>query len=98
MEIRNIVSYFFIAEKNIIEVLFRTIEDSDDVVRIDQIEYPTTIEYGFELIAEKFDFYDDKDLDDFEIEDVELDEDELITFLNEYYLINPNLLPKPQLY
>jgi hypothetical protein len=31
-------------------------------------------------------------------ETIELDEDELIVFLNEYYLINPSQLPKSEFY
>ena len=34
----------------------------------------------------------------FEEEIIELDEDELIVFLNEYYLINPSQLPKSEFY
>jgi hypothetical protein len=34
----------------------------------------------------------------FEEETIELDEDELIVFLNEYYLINPSQLPKSEFY
>ena len=32
MEIKEIVSYYFNGEKNLLEVSFRTIEDEDDVV------------------------------------------------------------------
>ena len=50
-------------------------------------------------MSESFDFFDDE----FEDEDVdnekfELDEDELISFLNEYYEVNPKSLPKPEYY
>jgi hypothetical protein len=31
-------------------------------------------------------------------EKIELDEDELISFLNEYYTINENSIPKAELY
>jgi len=34
----------------------------------------------------------------FEEEKVELDEDELIIFLNEYYTINPDTLPRAEFY
>ena len=51
------------------------------------------------MVSESFDFFDD-DFDDFnEDEDkVELDEGELIVFLNEYYTINPNSLPRADFY
>jgi hypothetical protein len=99
MEIKEIVSYYFNNETNLVEVSFRTIDDEEDVVRVDTIDYSVIESYGFDLITESFDFFDD-DLEDdsYEEEKVELDEDELITFLNEYYIVNPNLIPKPEFY
>ena len=101
MEIKEIVSYFLNSESNILEVSFRTIDDEDDVLRTDNIDYSVTEEYGFVLESENFGFYDDEfnEEDLFEEESkIELDEDELISFLNEYYEINPKSLPKPELY
>lgn len=85
-----------------IEVSFRTIDDEEDVLRNDTIDYSIVEEYGFDLVTESFDFFGDDD-DDFEPsiyeeEKIELDEDELIIFLNEYYLINPQQLPKNEFY
>jgi hypothetical protein len=81
-------------------VSFRTIEDDDEVMRTDSIDYSIVDDYGFDLITESFDFFDD-DFEDDEIlqnDKVELDEDELITFLNEYYTINPEALPRSEFY
>jgi len=94
MEIKEIVSYFMNSDSNIMEVSFRTIEDNDEVIRVDQIDYSIVEEYGFDLVTESLDFFDEDEDDSFVDEDkVELDEDELITFLNEYYTIHPNSLP-----
>jgi hypothetical protein len=102
MEIKEIVSYFLSTDSNILEVSFRTIDDEDDVLRTDNIDYSVTEEYGFVLEADTFGFYDsefDEEEDLFEEDSkIELDEDELISFLNEYYEINPKSLPKPELY
>lgn len=102
MEIKEIISYFLNRESNILEVAFRTIEDEEDVLRTDNIDYSITEEYGFILESESFEFYDDEfneeDLMFQDEEKIELDEYELISFLNEYYDINPNLLPKPESY
>ena len=84
MEIKEIVSYFLNTDSNILEVSFRTIEDDDEVMRTDSIDYSIVDDYGFDLITESFDFFDD-DFEDDEIlpnDKVELDEDELVTFLN----------------
>jgi hypothetical protein len=100
MEIKEIVSYFLNADSNILEVSFRTIEDDDEVMRTDSIDYSIVDDYGFDLITESFDFFDD-DFEDDEIlpnDKVELDEDELVTFLNEYYTINPEALPRSEFY
>lgn len=100
MEIKEIITYNLNIDTNILEVSFRTIEDNEDTQRTDHIDYTLTNEYGYELEIESFDFFDDESDDDTIIKngDVELDGDELISFLNEYYLINPKLLPKSQLY
>ena len=100
MEIKEIVSYYFNSEKNLLEVSFITIEDDEDVVRIDTINYDVVESYGFDLVTESFDFFAD-DLDEEvyeEDEKIELDEDELITFLNEYYIVNPDSIPDPEFY
>lgn len=99
MEIKEIVSYYFNNETNLVDVSFRTIEDDEDVVRIDTIDYSVIESYGFDLIAESFDFFDD-DLEDdlFEETKIELDEDILISFLNEYYIVNPDSIPDPEFY
>ena len=100
MEIKEILSYFLNSDSNILEVSFRTIEDEDDVLRNDNINYSIVSEYGFELETETFDFFGeefDEDLGD-DNEKIELDEDELISFLNEYYTINEDSIPKSELY
>lgn len=103
MEIKEIISYYLNGETNMIEVSFRTIDDEEDVLRNDTIDYSIVEEYGFDLVTESFDFFGEDDDDDFEPniyeeEKIELDEDELIIFLNEYYLINPQQLPKNEFY
>lgn len=99
MEIKEIVSYFMNPISNIIDVSFRTIEDGEEVIRVDQIDYSIVEEYGFDLVTESFDFFDEDEDDSFvDEEKVELDEDELITFLNEYYTIHPESLPSPEFY
>ena len=99
MEIKEIVSYYFNNEANLVDVSFRTIEDEEDVVRIDTIDYSVIESYGFDLITESFDFFDD-DLEDdsFEETKIELDEDILTSFLNEYYIVNPSSIPNPEFY
>jgi hypothetical protein len=99
MEIKEIVSYFLNSETNIMEVSFRTIDDNDEVLRNDNIDYTVVEEYGFDLVTESFDIFEEEFKDDlYEDEKVELDEDELVIFLNEYYTINPDVLPRAEFY
>jgi hypothetical protein len=100
MEIKEIISYFLNTETNVLDVSFRTIDDSEEVLRTDSIDYTNVEDYGFDLVSESFDFFGDDFEDDeiFEEEKVELDEDELLMFLNEYYTINPSSLPKSEFY
>jgi hypothetical protein len=100
MEIKEILSYFLNSDSNILEVSFRTIEDNEDVLRMDNINYSIVSEYGFELETETFDFFGeefDEELGD-DDEKIELDEEELISFLNEYYTINQDSIPRAELY
>jgi hypothetical protein len=103
MEIVEIISYSVNLKKNILEVSFRTMDDSDDVIREDKMDYSLAEEYGYELEEEDFDlFFDIDEEEDFEedldINEVLLDEEQLMSFLNEYYTVNPKSLPKPDVY
>ena len=95
MEIKEIVSYYLNSDSNILEVSFRTIDDDDEVLRTDNLDYTVVSEYGFELETESFDFFDEIELDELDNTAlVELDEDQLISFLNEYYTVNSKSFPK----
>jgi hypothetical protein len=97
MEIKEVVNYFLNSDKNILEVTFRTIEDDEENVRMDNIDYNLVGEYGYEL--ESFSLFDeDEDGEEYNEDIVELDEDDLISFLNEYYEVNPKAIPKSEPY
>lgn len=100
MEIKEIVSYTVLPSANILEVTFRTIDDTDDHIRNVEIEYNEVANYGFELETESIDFFFDDDdvFEKEESESVELDEEELVTFLNEYFLLNPEKLPEATIF
>lgn len=102
MEIKEIVSYTVLPSANILEVAFRTIDDSDEEIRNVEIEYSEVSEYGFELETESFDLFFDEDEEDNiksnNEDSVELDEEELVNFLNEYFLVNPSKLPESSIF
>ena len=74
-------------------------DDDEDVVRNDNIEFSTVKEYGYTLVDETDNLFSEMfDDDDNEEVSSDIDEEELIQFLNEYYVVNPKLLPKTELY
>lgn len=101
MEIAEIISCRVDLNSNILDVSFRLMEDNDDTVREDRIDFSEAEEYGYDLLTEDIDVFAGffKDEDDYEDDsfddDAILDEDELMSFLNEYYTVNPKNLPKP---
>jgi len=101
MEIAEIISYRVDLNSNILDVSFRLMEDNDDTVREDRIDFSEAEEYGYDLLTEDIDVFENffSDEDDYEDEsyddDAIIDEDELVSFLNEYYTVNPKNLPKP---
>jgi len=98
MEIVEIISYYVNNSTDTIEVKFRLNEDSSDEIRVDEIELSESDDFGYNLIMEDLDFYDEDDDDDNENLDDGVDETELLGFLNEYYMIYPERLPSKDLY
>lgn len=98
MEIVEIVSYYVYEDSKKVEVSFRLSIDNEDEIRTDILDISEFSDYGYSVINESkelnaLDFDEDEyfeDYDDF----VDLDEEELTQFLNEYYVVNPDKLPK----
>jgi hypothetical protein len=98
MEIQELIFHYLHENTTIIEVQFRLSIDSDDEIRTDMVDLNEASDFGYELITEDFDSQDDEEEDDFYwLNSPSVDEDNLILFLNEYYVINPEKLPKPEL-
>ena len=97
MEVVEILSHYIDKTQNLINVEFRVTGDDDDVVREDFIEYTFFEEFGFD---EKKDFkiFEEVLEDDEWLDDVDYiqDEDSLMSFLNEYYVVYPKKLPKAE--
>jgi hypothetical protein len=98
MEIKEIVSYYIHEKSRTLEVSFTLITDSEDEVRNDIISISEAEDFGYKLIQDDFDIFEEED---FEIEDDEfetVDEEILISYLNEYYVVNPDRLPSSELF
>lgn len=103
MEIKELVSYYINETSHMLEVTFRTLTDNEDEIRTDQIVLDEIETFGYNIlnnINEDFYIDDDEEFEDMfdDFEEEELDEDEIISFLNEYYLIYPKKIPEAQLF
>lgn len=100
MEVVEIVSYYIYEDAKRMEVSFRFSIDSEDEIRNDIINLDEADEYGYPIIESGSDFFDvdEYDVDDDEFDTFDefetIDEDMLLSFLNEYYIVNPNKVPK----
>jgi hypothetical protein len=105
MEIKDLVSFYINESSQTLDVTFRMLTDGEDEIRTDQINFSEIKNFGYDVLLNKVDEFEDLiDEDEFEyddfsglFEDEELDED-VISFLNEYYLINPKSLPKAEFF
>ena len=101
MEIQELVFFYLRENTNSVEVQFRLTIDSDEEIRTDIISLNESLDFGYELLIEDYDSYDEEDEEDedyfYWMESPTIDEDLLLSFLNEYYIINQDKLPKPEL-
>lgn len=102
MEIKELESFYINETSQTLDVTFRLINDNDDEIRTDQIDLNETKTFGYDFLKDEsddiWDGEDDEDYFDSYDEEFEMDEEEIISFLNEYYLIYPKRLPEPQLF
>lgn len=96
MEIIEIISYKLDKTSDTLEVKFRMNEDLDDEFRVDTVEMKEADDFGYILINEDFGFYDDEDEDDEFINQNDIDEQQLLSFLNEYYMIYSERIPEKE--
>lgn len=96
MEVVEIISHYIDKNTNLISVEFRLSQDDDEVVREDMIEYSFFEEFGYDEKS-VFDLFEElDDVEDWEDDEYEYitNEDSIISFLNEYYIVYPKKLPK----
>lgn len=98
MEVREIVET--VIKGILLEVRFRMTTDTDGVIRIVEFDLLEIEDYGYNVVLEDFDLFnfddDDWDNDNIDIDDDEtlkIDDDELMSFMNEFFLINNHVPP-----
>lgn len=102
MEIVEVISFHINRLEEILEVSFRTNSDNEDVIRDAKISFYDISDFGYNFHDESdYEIDDETDedyFDDFEDDDLFVDENEIILFLNEYYILFIDKLPKPELF
>ena len=107
MEIKEIVSHYVNFSNDVLEVSFRTIDDTDNELRTTEIPVVEIIAFGYDFIkndSQVLEAFDDDDSDDEfydefnTVKDESLDLHDLMSFLNEYYLVYPDQLPRKELF
>jgi hypothetical protein len=102
MEIKELVSFYINETSQTLEVTFRIHSDNEDEIRTDQIDLEESKTFGYVLTQNNSDnFYEDEEEEEDyfdEFFDQDFEEEEIISFLNEYYLIYPKRLPDTQLF
>jgi len=112
MQIKDLVSFYVNESSHTLDVTFRIDSDLDDEVRTDQIGFDEIKNFGYNFLDDKIDIYktlfedesfeDENDFDADGFEDIfsesEIDEQEIISFLEEYYLIYNSRLPDTEIY
>lgn len=102
MQVKDLVTFYINESSKTLDVTFRLETDGDDEIRNDSIVIDDIESYGYEFLSESnSDMYDDDDLFEEEFDDDfndMVDEEEVISFLNEYYMINPKKLPPAELF
>lgn len=102
MEIGELISFYVNDLSETLDVSFRLVGDEEDQIRLDEIELSELDTFGFNLKdkidMDLFDDEDDFEDDIFDFEDEDVDDSEIISFLNQYYLIFPENLPETELF
>ena len=99
MEIHEIIEIF--PRELDVEVHFRMVNDDDEYIRIDEFTFDEIEEYGYDIFednSESF-IYEEDDEDEFDLSflDQDINQSELISFMNEYYLVTENI-PDAEIY
>lgn len=99
MEIIEVVTFHLNNLEEVLEVTFRTNTDGEDVIRESKIPFIEIEDFGYKFHNEdEIDFdVDEEEYDDFEDDDLFVDEAEILSFLNEYYILFIDKLPKAEL-
>ena len=104
MNIKEIITFYVNETSNTLEVSFRLENDAEDEFREDFIELQEVKNFGYNFSKNKNipEIFEEEEFDNFLMVDdestEEVDYSEVMSFINEYYLIFPDKLPSPSLF
>lgn len=104
MEIKELVTFYLNDATQTLEVSFRMFEDNEDEIRKDEIQFDEILNFGynFHQINEFQNFFQDDIDDDIEYSEEDkmdlVNQDDIISFITEYYLIYTDKLPNPEFF
>jgi len=102
MEIIEIITFHLNNLEEVLEVTFRTNNDGEDLCRDAKIPYTEIGDFGYKFHSYDVEDFEEEDVDDyyddFEDDDLFVDENEVLSFLNEYYVLFPDKLPKAEIF
>jgi len=96
MDIKELVSFYVNDFAETLDVSFRIEGDEDDVIREDQIELTEVNVFGYNFSKKPtLEYYEEDEYEDDLFEEYEeVDDYQIISFLNEYYSIYNDKLPE----
>ena len=97
MEIIEIIIFHINRLEEVLEVSFRTNSDSEEECRESNIPFTDIDDFGYNFHTEIDEFNSSDEYDDMD-DDLFVDENEILSFLNEYYVLFMDKLPKPELF
>lgn len=102
MEIVEIITFHLNNLEEVLEVSFRTNSDTEEMCREAKIPFSEIEDFGYDFHSvsdEEEELLDEDDyFDDFEDDDLFVDESDVLSFLNEYYVLFSDKLPKSELF
>ena len=104
MEITELVEYYYNPKSKTISVTFRLEDDDDDHVRVDEFEIKHIEKSGYYIVenyeSDDLNFVFDDDFNEVRDEEIfeeefeyEIEENELLSYMSEFYTKNPKKLP-----
>ena len=102
MEIVEVITFHLNNLEEVLEVTFRTNDDSEEMCRETKIPFIDISDFGYkfhnDIPEELFEDDDDEYYDDFEDDDLFVDENDILSFLNEYFVLFIDKLPKAEIF